>query len=52
MGSVSGIGAALMGYLRLLSGADSIKIDGRVTSRLRGLGFDLGKKRNQNLAAR
>ena len=44
VGSVSGIGAALMGYLRLRSGADSIKIDGRVTSRLRGLGFDLGEK--------
>ena len=42
IGSVSGIGVALMGYLRLLSGADAIKVDGRVITRLRELGFGLG----------
>jgi hypothetical protein len=42
VGSVKGIGFALMGYLRLLSGADTIKVDGRVVSRLKELGFELG----------
>jgi hypothetical protein len=42
VGCVKGIGFALMGYLRLLCGADSIKVDGRVVTRLQELGFDLG----------
>lgn len=43
VGRVQGIGLALMGYLRLLGGADSIKVDDRVIRRLRQLGFDLGE---------
>jgi len=42
VGGVKGIGFALMGYLRLLCGADTIKIDSRVVGRLQELGFDLG----------
>src|SRR4051794_37304170 len=34
VGNVKGIGPALMAYLRLLAGADTIKIDGRVLARL------------------
>ena len=43
VGRVKGIGFALMGYLRLLCGADAIKVDGRVVARLQELGFDLGE---------
>lgn len=42
VGDVKGIGLALMSYLRLLCGADTIKVDGRVVDRLQELGFDLG----------
>lgn len=41
VGSVSGIGPALFTYLRMRSGADALKPDGRVTGSLRRLGFDV-----------
>lgn len=39
VGQVSGIGPALFAYLRMRSGADAIKPDGRIRSKLAGLGF-------------
>jgi len=47
VGSAKGIAFALMGYLRLLCGADTIKVDGRVTGRLQELGFDVAPKQPQ-----
>lgn len=41
VGAVKGIGMALFCYLRLLAGANTIKVDVRVKSALRGLGFQL-----------
>lgn len=38
-GSVQGIGVALFAYLRMRCGADAIKPDGRVRTRLKSLGF-------------
>jgi hypothetical protein len=41
VGSASGIGAALFAYCRMRSGADAIKPDVRVRSRLNQLGFEV-----------
>lgn len=41
VGGVSGIGVALFAYMRMRSGANTLKPDLRVTAGLRNLGFDL-----------
>jgi hypothetical protein len=41
VGVVPGVGPAVLAYLRLLGGADTLKPDGRVHSALLNLGFDL-----------
>ena len=43
VGSVKGIGLALFNYMRMLSGADSIKPDVRIKKRLNQLGFKVPK---------
>ncbi len=39
VGSVKGIGLALWSYMRMRSGANALKVDGRVRKALRNLGF-------------
>jgi hypothetical protein len=39
VGSVKGIGPALFAYLRMRSGADALKPDGRLRRKMLGLGF-------------
>jgi hypothetical protein len=41
VGSLSGIGPALLAYLRMLSGADALKQDSRVLKGLNHLGFEV-----------
>lgn len=49
VGAVKGIGPTLFAYLRLLSGADTLKPDSRVWSALRRLGLDVPNEPNAML---